>query len=104
MVAYDKPDQMILRTACLFLFTCSALTLTSCQGLGNMANPLDAVGRMVGAMGRSVGRLSSDAKPIGPLHLETGEVERAVEAEQRGEALPGIAPTQPVGNDVALAR
>jgi hypothetical protein len=92
---------MILRTVCLFLFACSTLMLTSCQ---NMANPLGGVTRMIGAMGRSVGRLTSDATPSGPLRLETGEVQRAVEAEEQAETLPEIVPVQPTGNDVALAR
>lgn len=78
--------------------------LTSCQNMGHMANPLDGVGRMMGAMGRSVGRLTGDATPSGPLHLEAGEVERALEAEQQDGAMPEIAPAQPVGNHVALAR
>ncbi|QIF05679.1 hypothetical protein [Roseimicrobium sp. ORNL1] len=78
--------------------------LTSCQNMGQMANPLDGANRMIQAMGRSVGRLTGDATPSGQLHLETGEVKRALEAEQQGKPLPNIAPTTPVGNQVALAR
>ncbi|RBP39737.1 hypothetical protein DES53_109164 [Roseimicrobium gellanilyticum] len=85
---------MILRAACLFLFACASLTLTGCQNMGQMANPLDGANRMIQAMGRSVGRLSADAKAE-PLRLDAGEIERAREAELQRGALPENAPVPP---------
>jgi hypothetical protein len=96
---------MILRTAGLFLFSCSALTLTSCQNMGHMANPLDGVNRMIQAMGRSVGRLSADAK-VDTLRIDPADIERAHEAELQRGALPESAPLQQTPsreNQLALA-
>lgn len=82
---------MFLRVVSLFLFLCSAITLTGCQG---GANPLGGVTRMIEAMGRSVTRLSADAKPES-LRLDPAEIERAREAELQRGALPENAPVDP---------